>query len=276
MASNFPAALDNGTSLPNPASSNPPNSPSHAGLHDNENAAIIATQTKVGTGASTPIANTFLFGTGTGTSAWTQATSAQVAAAVSDETGTGALVFATTPSLVTPKVDTINESTTNNGVTVGGVNLKAGIISTASSVGTTALAAASVTPTKLNLAPTTNSTAVSGTTTSTSFTSTLSGSTAQTSTITVGANGLLLVGIWGQLSNSAANVSAMSFALSGANTAVASNSRAVAVTGTSAMWLGASFLVTGLSPGSTVVTMNFAVAAGTGTYGSQHIWALAL
>lgn len=144
MSSNFPAALDNGTSLPNPSSGNAPNSPSHAGLHDNENSGIIATQTKVGTGASTPVVNTFLLGTGTGTSAWTSPTSAQVAAAVSDETGSGALVFATTPSLVTPKVDTINESTLNNGVTVGGVNLKAGFMSgtnlTAGTVGSSQLA----------------------------------------------------------------------------------------------------------------------------------------
>lgn len=144
MASKFPAALDDGTTLPNPAAGNAPNSPSHAGLHDNENAGIIAAQTKIGTGASTPVASTFLFGTGTGTSAWTAPTSAQVAAAVSDETGSGSLVFATTPTLVTPKVDTINESTLNNGVTVGGVSLKAGFVSganiTAGTVGSSQLA----------------------------------------------------------------------------------------------------------------------------------------
>lgn len=128
MSTLYPGALDTGTSLPNPSSSNAPNSPSHAGLHTSENGAIIATQTKVGTGASTPVANTLLFGTGTGTSAWTALTSANLAATVSDETGSGSLVFATTPTLITPKVDTINENTLNNGVTIAGVSIKSGVI----------------------------------------------------------------------------------------------------------------------------------------------------
>lgn len=149
MATNFPSSLDNSTSLPNPSSSNAPNSPSHAGLHTSENGAIIATQTKVGTSASTPVANTLLFGTGTGTSAWTALTSANLAATVSDETGSGSLVFATTPTLITPKVDTINENTLNNGVTVGGVSLKAGVISTSLSVPTAAIQANAITTAKL-------------------------------------------------------------------------------------------------------------------------------
>lgn len=147
--SNFPTSLDNGTSLPNPATTDKRNSPSHAGLHDAENAAIIAAQTKLGIGASTPVANTFLFGTGTGTSAWTQATSAQMAAAVSDETGSGSLVFATTPTLVTPKVDTINENTTGNGTTIGGVNIKSGALNTNNSVPTAAIADSAVTSPKV-------------------------------------------------------------------------------------------------------------------------------
>lgn len=50
--------------------------------------------------------------------------SADVRQALSDETGTGAAVFATTPTLVTPKVDTINEATSANGVAIDGVKLK--------------------------------------------------------------------------------------------------------------------------------------------------------
>lgn len=144
MSVNFPASLDSGTTLPNPTTGSFLNSPSHAGLHDNENAAIIATQTKLGIGSSTPVANTFLFGTGTGASTWQTLTSAAILAAVSDETGTGNLVFNTTPTLVTPKVDTINEATTNNGVTVAGMNIKAGQTSgtnlTAGTVGNSQLA----------------------------------------------------------------------------------------------------------------------------------------
>jgi hypothetical protein len=127
---NFPASLDNTSSLPNPSGTDKQNSPDHGALHTNENAAIIALEGKLGTGASTPAVNTLLLGTGTGTSAWSQATSAQLAASISDETGSGAAVFANTPTLITPKVDTIQEATLNNGVTVGGVSLKSGLVAT--------------------------------------------------------------------------------------------------------------------------------------------------
>lgn len=49
-------------------------------------------------------------------------------------TGTGNMVRATTPTLVTPKVDTINESTSANGVTVDGLNIKDGKLNTNNSV----------------------------------------------------------------------------------------------------------------------------------------------
>lgn len=146
---NYPASLDNGTSLPNPTSVSTQANPDHASLHSSENAAIIAAETKLGTGASTPASGTLLIGTGAGTSAWSTLTSAQLAAVLSDETGTGSAVFATTPTLVTPKVDTINENTPGNGVTVGGVNLKSGVITTASAVGTTAIATGIQLPDKM-------------------------------------------------------------------------------------------------------------------------------
>jgi hypothetical protein len=137
MSTNFPGALDNGTTLPNPTASSATTSPSHASQHANVNDSVKAVEAKVGTGASTPVVSTLLFGTGTGTSAWTQLTSAQLAASLSDETGTGKAVFATSPTLITPAVDTINESTPSNGVTVAGINLKSGVITTASSVSNT-------------------------------------------------------------------------------------------------------------------------------------------
>lgn len=120
----FPANLDDSSSLPNPSGTNKQNNPDHGSLHTLENQAIIGLETKLGTGASTPVANRILFGTGTGTSAWTQMTSAQLAASMADETGSGTLVFANTPTLITPKVDVINEATLNNGVTIDGVLLK--------------------------------------------------------------------------------------------------------------------------------------------------------
>ena len=142
---NYPGSLDDGSSLPNPSASNNTNNPSHAGLHDDENAAIIAVETKLGTGSSTPASNTFLFGTGAGASSWTAITSAQLAAALSDETGSGAAVFANTPTLITPKVDTINENTVGNGVTVAGMNIKSGVIGSASTaLGTNGVAASNL------------------------------------------------------------------------------------------------------------------------------------
>jgi len=51
-------------------------------------------------------------------------TSANLRAAMVDETGTGVLVFANTPTLVTPAVDVITEATPAVGVTIDGVLLK--------------------------------------------------------------------------------------------------------------------------------------------------------
>lgn len=149
MATDYPGAIDTTSKLPNPAAGNFTNNPTHAGLHDNTNDAVKATQTKLGTGASTPVVSTLLFGTGTGTSAWTQLTSAQLAASLSDETGTGSAVFATTPTLVTPKVDTINENTPSNGTTIGGVNIKSGALNTSNSVVTSNITDGAVTSPKV-------------------------------------------------------------------------------------------------------------------------------
>jgi hypothetical protein len=146
MSSLFPTAQDDATTLPNPSGTNKTNSPDHASLHGNANDAIKAIEAKVGTGASTPTANTLLRGNGTGTSAWGQLTSAQLAASLSDETGTGLAVFGTTPTLVTPQVDTINESTPTNGVTVDGLNIKDGKLNTADAVDSLAYTDGSIDP----------------------------------------------------------------------------------------------------------------------------------
>jgi hypothetical protein len=149
MSTNYPTSLDNGTTIPNPTGVNTQNNPDHASLHSNTGDGLKAVEAKVGIGASTPTANTLLFGTGTGTSAWTALTSAQLAATLSDETGTGSAVFATTPTLVTPKVDTINESTPANGTTIGGVNIKSGALNTNNSVVTANITDSAVTYAKV-------------------------------------------------------------------------------------------------------------------------------
>lgn len=151
MSTNFPGSLDDGTTLPNPGASSATNNPSLAGGQTNQNDAIKAIETKIGTGSSTPTAGKVFTGTGTGTSAWaalnlaTDVTgvlpaanggtglsalgtnvgtflgnalssamltflgtpsSANFASAVTDETGSGALVFGTGPSISSPKVST--------------------------------------------------------------------------------------------------------------------------------------------------------------------------
>ena len=68
-----------------------------------------------------------------------------------------------------------------------------------------------------------NQVTTSGTTTSTSYTSTLSGSSAPSVSVTVGANGKLLVHWRTQSQNSTTANSHSSVALSGANTAAASD-----------------------------------------------------
>lgn len=149
MSSLYPVALDDGTSLPNPSVSNKTNNPSLAGQQSNQNDAIKAAETKLGTGSSAPASNTLLLGTGAGTSSWTALTSSQLASVLSDETGTGSAVFATTPTLVTPKVDTINEATGGNGTTIGGVNIKSGALVTSNSVVTANITDSAVTSAKV-------------------------------------------------------------------------------------------------------------------------------
>lgn len=150
MATNYPSSTDNGTTLPNPNSSNFLNSPDHASLHGNANDAIKAIEAKVGTGASTPVANRLLYGDGTGTSSWTQLTSAQLAASLTNETGTGLAVFNDTPTLLTPKMDTINEATATNGVTIDGLNIKDNKLNTNDSVVTNNITDGAVTGSKLS------------------------------------------------------------------------------------------------------------------------------
>lgn len=97
----FPVSIVSNT---DPTAGNTLNSPDHAQLHQSHNAEDVAIETKLGTGSSTPTANTLLKGTGTGTSAWGTLTSAVLAATVTDETGSGALVFGTAPTISAPVV----------------------------------------------------------------------------------------------------------------------------------------------------------------------------
>jgi hypothetical protein len=78
MTTNYPGGLDNFT---NPSPTDTLNSATvpHAAQHANANDAIEAIEAKLGTGASTPSANTALLGTGAGTTAYGQVPKAALA-----------------------------------------------------------------------------------------------------------------------------------------------------------------------------------------------------
>ncbi len=271
---NFPTSLDNSSTIPNPTGTDTQNSPDHASLHTNTGDAVKAVQAKVGIGASTPVANTFLFGTGTGTSAWTVATSAQVAAAVSDETGSGSLVFATTPTLVTPKVDTINESTPANGVTIDGLNIKDSAITTANAIGTTNITNASVTASKLATGAASALVDTAESTASTSYADLAT--VGPTVTVTIGVNGVALVSIYSyNMLNTGTSRTHMGFAVSGATTQAAADNYSVMVLASSANvpQIGGSavFVLTGLTPGATTFTAKYKVAASSSNFQGRRI-----
>ena len=100
MPTLYPTAIDNGTTLPDPTATNDTNSPSLSSGQGNQNNALIAIETLLGTNATQtePIANSVLLGTGTGTSEWGALTSAYT----SGSTGTGNFVLASSPTLASP------------------------------------------------------------------------------------------------------------------------------------------------------------------------------
>jgi len=155
MATNFPTSLDNSTSLPYPSSGNFTNAPSLAGLNDNQNDALIATQTKLGIGASTPTSGKFLTGTGTGTSAWANTVPAGTVVGTSDsQTLTNKTL--TSPTISSPVItnatistDLITGYTTSNTGTVYGIPVTTGVINTAGTINGASLVSASVGSTAL-------------------------------------------------------------------------------------------------------------------------------
>ncbi len=77
MATNYPGSLDGSTEQPSPLSTTEMDDAGfeHDVVHTNHSGAIIALETKVGTGSSTAVADSVLAGTGAGTSSWTTAPS---------------------------------------------------------------------------------------------------------------------------------------------------------------------------------------------------------
>lgn len=129
MSTLYPVAVDDGVTLPDPTSGSYQNSPTHSVLHGNENAALKALETKLGTGASTPGNNTFLVGNGVGSSAYVTASAARTAM------GLGSLATQSNVSLTADVTGTL--PITNGGT--GAATLPSGLLKGA---GTGAIVAA--------------------------------------------------------------------------------------------------------------------------------------
>ena len=125
MATNFPGTADTaatvgGDNLPaagTALSDSTAGHPSHSDLHENVGDAVQAVEAKIGTGSSTPAANTVLTGTGSGTSAWATISTAMIgddqvtAAKVADDAVTKVVVTDTTDATAFPA---LFESATGN------------------------------------------------------------------------------------------------------------------------------------------------------------------
>lgn len=290
MATAYPAALDTATQLPSPGSGDPTNNPSHAGLHDNVSGALIAVETKIGTGSSTASSGQVFRGTGTGISAWGQLvlstdvanfSSSDLRGVLSDETGSGVAVFGTSPTIsaptinsggtwsgsptiTTPTIASFTNSQHNHTNSAGGGQL-----------GTSALANASITPNLLATGAATALVATAETTATTSYVDLTT--TTDSVTTTIGANGLALVNISSLMSNNTASDSCfMSFAVSGASTVAASDANSIqygiAATGANSLYkMGIGILLTGLTAGSNTFKVKYKVNGGTGTFTNRQI-----
>jgi hypothetical protein len=98
-------------------------------------------------------------------------------------------------------------------------------------------------------------------------------------TLPVPASGRVLVSVTAGIQTSTGGASGfMSFAMSGANTVppATDNSTALNLIGNDFQKASATFVLTGLSPGSTTFTAKYRTNAGTSTFQNRLIWAIPL
>lgn len=128
----FPTAIDTSGTLPNPTGTSTQASPDHAALHVSVNTAVIAVETKLGTGASTPSSTNLLVSTGTGTSAWSKlAPTGAIVGLTDSQTLTNKIL--TSPTINSPIItnanittDLVSGFTISNTGTIYGIGVSTG------------------------------------------------------------------------------------------------------------------------------------------------------
>ena len=99
MATNFPSSLDTSTQQPTISSTDEmdDSGKEHDVVHTNHSGAIIALETKLGTGDSNAVADAVLMGTGSGTSGWDTSPTFKGAVTVGvDDTGHDVIFYGAT------------------------------------------------------------------------------------------------------------------------------------------------------------------------------------
>lgn len=95
---------------------------------------------------------------------------------------------------------------------------------------------------------------------------------AVTTSVSTGTGTMALVSIYANINNSAnGNRTWMSYAVSGATTIAADDSRSINHSSNQGMRWGSTFLVTSLTPGTNTFTLQYRVTAGTGSFSIRRI-----
>lgn len=286
----FPTALDDSSTLYQPGSGDLVASVDHAALHDNVDVAVIATQTKLGIGASTPTANKVLRATGTGTTAYAQVALttdvtgtlpvANGGTGVTSSTGTGNTVLSTSPTLTTPVFSSITNTgtltlPTTSDTLVGRATTDTLTNKTISGAGNTIT---NIGPSSLATGAAVAFVATAEGTASTTYTDLAT--TTDTLTVTIGSNGIAWIAIDSVISGTIGGaVGYVSVQISGATTLAASDANALgfgAVSGLTAAPSGWGRLFTGLAVGSTTFKLKYRTTTGTVTCTNRYLTVIPL